>query len=145
MTLETPAARLDVLATLSSAELRHEWCREAPPLTADLLRRGIAWKLQERVHGGLPSAVQHALKRLHRELAASGKVSTHVHQGRIKPGSRLVRDWGGETHHVLVLDSGFHYRDRRYASLSQSAREITGAHWSGGRFFGLRQRSAANG
>jgi hypothetical protein len=48
-----------------------------------------------------------------------------------------VREWGGETHSVLVLDEGFGYRGGRYRSLSQIARLITGAHWSGPRFFGL--------
>ncbi len=140
--------QLAALTTMSSAQLRAEWQRvyrtQAPPLTADLLRRGIAWRLQERVHGGFAPAVLRELQRHKRQLDASGKVSVHVHQGRIKPGTRLVRDWGGASHHVLVLESGYHYRDRRYSSLSQIARDITGAHWSGPRFFGLRERAAAD-
>lgn len=56
---------------------------------------------------------------------------------RIKTGTRLVRDWGGESHHVMVLDVGYLYRDERYRSLSVIARQITGAKWSGPRFFGL--------
>ena len=57
----------------------------------------------------------------------------------MKPGTRLIRDWGGETHIVEVLEEGFSYRDQGYASLSALAQAITGVKWSGPRFFGLRQ------
>jgi hypothetical protein len=138
--------QLAALTTLSSAQLRAEWRRvykvAAPPLSADLLARGIAWRLQEKAHGGISSATARELQRLKRQLDASGSVSVNAYAGRIKPGTRLVRDWGGVSHHVLVLENGYDYRDRRYASLSQIARHITGAHWSGPRFFGLRPRGA---
>lgn len=52
----------------------------------------------------------------------------------------LVRDWGGASHHVVILEYGFLYRDRRYGSLTQIAFDITGAKWSGPRFFGLVDR-----
>jgi len=138
--------QLAALTTMSSAQLRAEWMRvhktTAPPLTADLLARGIAWRLQEQGHGGFTSATARELQRLKRQLDASGSVSVNAYEGRIKPGTRLVRDWGGISHHVLVLENGYDYRERRYASLSQIARDITGAHWSGPRFFGLRRRGA---
>lgn len=139
--------QLAALTTMSSAQLRAEWMRvhkvPAPPLSADLLARGIAWRLQEKAHGGLTSATVRELQRLKRQLDASGSVSVNAYEGRIKPGTRLVRDWGGVSHHVLVLEDGYDYRDRRYASLSQVARDITGAHWSGPRFFGLKRRRAS--
>ena len=141
--------QLVALTTMSSAQLRAEWMRvykaPAPPLTADLLARGIAWRLQEKSHGGFTSTTVRELRRLKRQLDASGNVSTNVYQGRIKPGTRLVRDWGGVSHHVLVLESGYDYCDRRYASLSQIAQHITGAHWSGPRFFGLKHRRVTPG
>ncbi len=65
---------------------------------------------------------------------------------RLKPGTTLVREWHGRTHTVLVLaDGGFEHEGRRYASLTRLARAITGARWSGPRFFGLRRstRSAS--
>lgn len=138
------AGELAALATMSPAQLRAEWrrvYRQSPPAyTADLLARGIAWKLQERVHGGLSAATAREIQQLKRQLDRAG--SMKVTEGRIKPGTRLVRDWGGVAHHVLVLDSGFLYLDRRYNSLSQIARDITGAHWSGPRFFGTRRAGA---
>jgi Protein of unknown function (DUF2924) len=55
----------------------------------------------------------------------------------LKPGARLVREWHGRTHAVTVTDDGFQYADMSYPSLTKVARKITGAHWSGPRFFGL--------
>jgi hypothetical protein len=57
----------------------------------------------------------------------------------MKPGLRLVREWRGETHTVLVLEDGFEWNGNRRRSLSAIAREITGTHWSGPRFFGLKR------
>ncbi|RED11401.1 DUF2924 domain-containing protein, partial [Parasphingopyxis lamellibrachiae] len=51
-------------------------------------------------------------------------------------------EWQSKTYHVLVLDDGFEHDGRHYTSLSQIARAITGAHWSGPRFFGLKKRKA---
>lgn len=61
----------------------------------------------------------------------------------IKPGTRLVREWNGDTHIVLVHADGVEWRGTRYRSLSVVAREITGAHWSGPRFFGLTSKEGA--
>lgn len=131
--------QLAALATMSPAQLRSEWLSlyktPAPPLTADLLARGIAWRLQERAHGGLSKSTLREVEQLRRQFERGG--SARLSDGRIKPGTRLVRDWGGKSHHVLILKSGYLYQDRRYASLSQVARDITGARWSGPRFFGL--------
>lgn len=136
--LDTQLARL---ATMSSAALRAEWRqlykRPAPDLTADLLRRGVAWRLQEKALGGLAPGVQRAIERLMREVDRTGNAVARP-ATCIKPGTRLVRDWGGDSHHVLVLGEGFLYREQRYRSLTTIARAITGAHWSGPRFFGLK-------
>ncbi len=58
----------------------------------------------------------------------------------MKPGMRLVREWRGETHTVLVLEDGFEWNGKRRRSLSAIAREITGTRWSGPLFFGLKPR-----
>ncbi len=49
-----------------------------------------------------------------------------------------MRDWGGITHQAKVLEDGILFRSKRYKSLSEVARVITGTRWSGPRFFGLR-------
>ena len=139
MTLEE---KLTALATMSPAQLVAEWQRvlkaPAPAMTPDLLRRGIAYRLQEQVHGGLKPSVIRELERIGGNADRTAPVA--VAGLHIKPGTRLVRDWGGATHHVLVEEQGFSYRDQRYSSLSEIASTITGTKWSGPRFFGLKGR-----
>ena len=138
--------KLTALATMSPAQLTAEWQRvhksPAPAMTPDLLRRGIAYRLQEQVHGGLKPSIRHELERIGGQFDRTDPVA--VAGMHIKPGTRLVRDWGGVTHHVLVDERGFTYRDQRYDSLSQIASTITGTKWSGPRFFGLAGRRAAH-
>ncbi|HEV2464484.1 MAG TPA: DUF2924 domain-containing protein, partial [Acidobacteriaceae bacterium] len=91
------------------------------------------------------------VKRRLRELAdsfksepkrASAKLAA---QFRIKPGTRLIRQWQGETHHVTVCDQGFEYNGQKYSSLSEIARLITGTRWSGPLFFGIKQNQKHRG
>jgi hypothetical protein len=142
MAAHDPLARL---TTMSSAELRSEWLklykRPAPDMTIDPLRRGVAYRLQERASGGLSPTTLREIERLSRQRERTGEAVV-LPATRIKPGTRLVRDWGGSSHHVVVLDQDYLYRDRHYPSLSMIACEITGARWSGPRFFGLKTGSS---
>ncbi len=139
------ADKLARLESMSPAQLRaawrDEWRKPAPSIGPDLLRRGIAWRMQVRVHGSLPTAAGKAIDRALAELERTGEVGA-ARCTALKPGTRLVREWRGATHHVLVLDHGFEHHGRRYSSLSQISRAITGTSWSGPRFFGLRKRRA---
>jgi len=128
----------------STHDLRHLWCkwrRTEPPLglSRDLLIRALAYDLQERTHGG-PSAV---LRRRLRTLArASERGALSVDPCNVpKAGSTLVRAWRGRAHTVLVQKDGFEYEGQRYRSLTVIAERITGAHWSGPRFFGVTRRA----
>jgi hypothetical protein len=127
--------QLAALTTMSSAQLRDEWLRrydgEAPSVPDRLLKQLLAHRAQERRHGGLPASVR---RELHR---AAGEPAPSKPAIEIGPGARLVREWNGQTITVEALERGFQWNDRRYASLSAIAREVTGAHWSGPRFFGL--------
>lgn len=123
--------QLSRLATLSPAELRTEWQRlyktEPPRLTADLLRIGIGYAIQERALGKLPARTLRAIR--------SGKPKkTGV---TLSPGTQLLRSWNGRSIVVMTTESGFEWEGRSYRSLSEIAREVTGARWSGPRFFGL--------
>lgn len=125
-------------------ELRQEWRRlhqVAPPmrLSRDLLIRGILYKFQERALGGFSKSILRKLSRTGIE-PATGKRSS-APPIALKPGTRLVREWHGVTHTVLIHADGVEWRGRRYPSLSVVAREITGARWSGPRFFGLKARN----
>lgn len=71
----------------------------------------------------------------------SGK-STVDQRISLKPGTRLVREWHGTVHQVVVLDNGYEHDGRHYKSLTQVASAITGVHWSGPSFFGLKARRA---
>ncbi len=74
----------------------------------------------------------------------SGKLDGMVADPRKPaPGTKLVREWGGEEHIVTVLADGFEWQGRSFRSLSAAARAITGAHWNGWRFFGLDQIGGA--
>lgn len=143
------ADQLAGLATLSQAQLRTEWRKyhkgQLMPLGLgrDLASRAIAWKMQERVRGGLAPAAGRELKRLARQLRESGDIDLGKDR-QMKPGTKLVRQWHGTIYHVLVLEDGFQFQDRHYRSLTPIAREITGAAWSGPRFFGVKDRSDAS-
>lgn len=135
------AKRLAALDMKSAAELGKEWewayGAPAPRLAADLLRLGIAWRLQEKKLGGLSRHARLALRPSARHADATAP------KGRkLTPGTRLVRDWHGDSHTVTVLDDGFEYEDRRWPSLTAIARHITGAKWSGPRFFGLTESAS---
>ena len=137
-------SRLSELANMSPAQLRSLWRdifrTPAPEAAPDLLRRSIAWRLQERMHGGLTPSVKMRISKLQKKLAKSSLAGMPP-EIALKPGTRLVRTWNGKSYHVLVGDEGFEYDGRQFGSLSHIAEEITGAHWSGPRFFGLRKRS----
>jgi hypothetical protein len=129
-------------------QLRAEWrrvYRASPPrLTPDLLLRGIAHRLQERAYGGLSPATARELQRLAKRLEHGGELAAKP-EVRLKPGTRLIRSWSGTTYSVLVTDDGFLLGEAHFTSLSQIAESITGAHWSGPRFFGIRAAAATTG
>ena len=143
--------RLSRLQDLDSAALREEWrrlCHSEPPrVSRDLLMRAVAYRLQELVFGGLPKWARQSLA----DFAIGSDPADPVESApkrvepRLKPGARLVREWRGRTHAVIVLDDGFEFEGRPYRSLTQIAGEITGAHWSGPRFFGLQDRKRRTG
>lgn len=136
--------RLAELMTMPPAQLRSAWRdtfkSPAPNIGPDLLRLGIANRLQERMHGSLTSATKREIERLRNRVERTGKAG-NVHAISLKTGTRLVRSWNGKSYHVLVCDDGFEFEGRHYGSLSHIAHAITGAHWSGPRFFGLKKRS----
>jgi hypothetical protein len=134
-------SELAALPTLSAQELQLKWrdlrCGEpTAPASRDLMIREIAYKMQERAHGGLAPAIKRRLRALAEEIEANGAEAL-ASVPLLKPGTRLLREWGGKTHTVIVLEDGFEYDGERHHSLTQIARRITGAHWSGPRFFGL--------
>jgi hypothetical protein len=129
-----------VRAGASLDELRCEWrrlYRSGPPrFSRDLLIRGIGYRVQELQHRGLGKSTRRKLKTLAKMFRTEGRVAPDPGLS-LKPGARLVREWHGRTHTVTVTEDGFEYAGMSYPSLTKVAKKITGAHWSGPRFFGL--------
>ena len=136
--------RLDALSSLSINDLRKEWRQyypsEAPAsMSRELLQRAIGFKMQEQACGGLTRPARLRLAALR---SAAGRLNGGGAQApapTLKPGTKLLREWQGKVHDVLALEDGqFAYAGKTYRSLTTVARLITGAHWSGPRFFGLK-------
>ena len=154
------------LGDLPREELAARWSKAygCPPpkgVKRGLLARAAAWHLQARHLGGLSPMARKAIRDATQQeknsrAVAPGKLredgnALDADQGespqpppskpavgpRIRPGMRLVREWNGRTHVVDVSEDGFVFDGKTYRSLSAIAKRITGAHWSGRRFFGL--------
>lgn len=154
------AGQVASLQNLTREELAISWRKahgSEPPksMRHDLLVQSAAWHLQTKHFGGLSPATRRALKAAMAEVekgmapqalpssstsAEADTVSAKTaRQDRrsVAPGARLLRDWNGKTHVVDVIENGFVFQAKVYASLTAIAHQITGTHWSGPRFFGL--------
>ena len=138
---ETLAADLTALHDLSRTELKQRWkdlygAASPAHMSRVLLLRALAYRIQEQALGGLDRVTLRRFGRAAEDLAA-GRSPTPP-GAKIKPGTRLLREWQGVVHEVVVLERSVQYRNDSWPSLSAVAREITGTRWSGPRFFGLK-------
>ena len=138
---------LSRLPELDLRRLRELWCRlyktaTAPRLSRELIMRAVAYRIQELASGGLRPELQRQLHQIALELQQTGRVTMRP-RPQLKPGTRLLREWKGRSHEVLVLDDGFSWQTGHYRSLSAIARKITGTAWSGPLFFGLKTNRSA--
>jgi hypothetical protein len=138
------------LRTLSRSELLDLWQKlydkAAPPgIRREILVPFLAYRIQENAHGGLKPIALAELRRIARGLDKNRMSNGPVVRTRIKPGTRLFREWRGQTHEVFVTESGYEYRRVGYRSLSEIARKITGTRWSGPAFFGLKKTNPLSG
>lgn len=129
---------LAALATMSPAQLRERWAevskKPLPRLSPAMLRLALAYELQTKALGGLTRSAQQRL-----DQAAAAKTQTRP----ASPGMRLVREHNGQVHIVTIGEGGdIEWNGRIWRSLSEVARAITGTHWSGPAFFGLKRRKA---
>ncbi len=139
MAVELPAD-LEALRDMSRGDLLELWDRETlgtlpNRISTQFLARLLAYDLQARKRGGLRKRTRSALEAIvtNGVPESPGKVAS--------TGTRLVREWNGIRHVVDVTKEGAVYRGKTYRSLSAVAREITGARWSGPRFFGLQRKA----
>ena len=135
--------RLFAIGQLDMDALRQAWADmfgRPPPksISRRLLGLAAAYYAQAKVYGGLKPAIRRRLlQAVPRKPDTPTEAPRRKARAALPPGSRLVREWNGRSHTVEVAEHGFLYADRPYRSLSEIARAITGARWSGPRFFGL--------
>jgi hypothetical protein len=127
------------LGTMPSPDLRARWSEltggPAPRISPALLRLALAWELQAKALGGLSRETLRTLDQLERGLTRTTPA---------RAGMRLVREWGGKAHVVTIDEERrISWNGRHWNSLSEVARAITGTHWSGPAFFGLKRKAAA--
>lgn len=126
------------LEALSREALVHRWsatfaCPAPRHVQSTLLRSALSWHCQmaQKTKAGT-DGVDRMMRVLQRTVASK------IPQSSLAAGTRLMRDWQGQTYHVTVLAQGFEYNGKVYSSLTAIARLITGTAWSGPLFFGLR-------
>lgn len=134
--------KLKSLPQITNAELGLQWQKHhgtnPPCAPKNLLIRALAYRIQEKSHGGLTKKALQQIRQLIREFQAGSPFNAPTSR-QMKLGTRLLREWQGQSYEVTVMDGGFAYRGKRYSSLSEIARLITGTRWSGPAFFGLKQ------
>jgi hypothetical protein len=133
------AAEIEAIRSMDKDQLRRRWKelfkKEVPAaLTKDLLARMIAYRIQELAFGGLDRATEKLL-----ESYTNGK-STDTSR-YLKSGTVVMREYQGVRHTVTIVDGSYLWNEKKYASLSTIAKEITGTSWNGPRFFGLRENT----
>ncbi|MGA2981888.1 MAG: DUF2924 domain-containing protein [Terriglobales bacterium] len=139
--------RLAALPTMSKVALLDLWKQffdSTPPsqLRRDLMIPILAYRIQEQAFGTLGARARERLRQLSQNFE-SGSDSPVTVAPRIRPGTRLVRQWGDQVHLVNVHSNGYEYQGTRYRSLSEIARLITGTRWSGPLFFGVTNGTAS--
>ena len=135
-------AALDALDREECIEAwRKQFGREPPKyVSLQFMRRALSYEAQVKAHGGHSPAVRRALDRFLKDVRrpiGKARAALPASSLTLRPGTHLFREWNGRSYRVEVLEDGFRMDDKRYRSLSAIARKITGAHWSGPRFFGL--------
>ena len=137
------------LERMSTADLQQRWWQlvgtEPPRCNREFLVRRLAYRLQELACGGLSLSARDKMNHLldeagYDELGGLNGKHRQVQPRRDLPvaGTRLVREWNGGRYEVTVVAGGFEFDGRRYRSLTAIAHAITGTHWNGPAFFGLR-------
>ena len=142
-------SQLDIsqLERADAAELRRLWRAGKgadPPrtFTARLMRLALAWDAQAAQEGSETAKVKRNWNRIINDRVAGRRI-THTAtslQASAGAGTRLLKEWGGTTNEVMVVEGGATWNGQSYSSLSAVARAMTGTNRNGPKFFGLRER-----
>ena len=141
------AAELKEFGGLGTDALRQRWAEfygmaPSPRISRELLIRAVAHRMQEEALGGLGKSCRRQLARLAVSLGETGSIEISQTQS-FKPGTKLIREWKGKVHEIVIAGDTYIWAGQHYRSLSQIARAITGTRWSGPRFFGLEAGQGA--
>jgi Protein of unknown function (DUF2924) len=137
--ISTQIVQLRAFSREQLLELWQKLYRRPAPhgIRRELMVPFLAYRIQENAYGGLKPSTRSELRRIARDLKKSTASPEVRIRPKIKSGTRILRQWRGETHEVVVTESGYEYRESGYHSLSEIARKITGVRWSGPAFFRL--------
>lgn len=122
----TPSELRRAFETIFNVPLQHR-------ASIDFIKGNLAWYIQAKQNKQNPKA-------LREKLFKKAHCITLKHKISYQPGTRLIREWQGQTHEVTIMDKGYHWEGKQYRSLTAIAYEITGTKWSGPRFFGLNDK-----
>jgi hypothetical protein len=139
------ASELASLPALDRSALIEKWRMlygTEPPVGVrnNFLMHAIAHRMQEQALGGIKPATRRFLEKAAEDNAPGRQIVPVI---SIRPGTRLLREWHGVTYEVIIMEDGVQCNGKRYRSLSEVARTITGARWSGPLFFGLKKQEVA--
>jgi Protein of unknown function (DUF2924) len=136
---DSTAELIRSLPTLPKERLLALWQehfgKPAGSTRTELMIPVLAFRIQEKSYGGLDTGVTGRLREITGSLAPTSRTHGEARR-RFKPGTRLVREWKGTVHEVILTDDGYEHQGKKYKSLSPIACAITGTHWSGPAFFG---------
>ena len=137
MSLEREVAAIAVLSGPAIiAAWEQAYGTPAPNVPPSMLARHMTWQMQADELGGLNKRIERHLNKLC-EASEEALQQPKPLPEMPSPGTRFLREWGGKVHHVELLPNGrYAYAGKEWRSLSTIAKHITGAHWSGPRFFG---------
>ncbi|MBM6595335.1 DUF2924 domain-containing protein [Microvirga pudoricolor] len=149
MTEEELAAEIAGLKDRSLDELKRRYLEVrgvALPkfMRRSLMTRAVEHALREQVYGGLKPAAQKHLDRLVRQIVPAHEKPPPKPNRKIRSGTRLIREWQGTVHEVMVSGDRYIWKGESYRSLSEIARLITGTRWNGWVFFGLKKTAQKN-
>lgn len=146
---ESVLRQLAALQDLTTEQLKDKWrdlCGGEPPAyNRPFLIRRLAYRIQEIFYGGLSPVAREKLVRVAEGDPMARLAKPKARGGReicVPEGTRLVRLWQGRRYEVVVTQGGFELDGQRYRSLSAVAKQITGTHWNGKVFFGVKQQAA---
>lgn len=148
--------QIEGLSRMPHDELKKLWNtlygHEPPTYNRTYIVNRLAYRIQEFTFGGLSETARDRMRQI---LVEHGydkngiKIQTNKSKRRRATddmpilGTRLIREWQGVQHEVIIVQNGVEYKGKRYRSLSAVARLITGSSWNGRLFFGIESRSIA--